>query len=103
MNINMELNEQLSKVKLPIASTNEDGAEPALRREAEEGCVVAMYTLSHRLFYGDGIEPDFEESMKFLRAAAEAGFHPAEFDRGMMYLSGNGVEQNSAEAERWLQ
>lgn len=46
--------------------------------------------------------PGNAETLKQLRQAAELGIPGARYGLGMMYLQGNGVPQDYAEAEKWL-
>ena len=48
--------------------------------------------------YGRG---DFVEAVKWYRKAAEQGLSQAQYNLGVMYAEGRGVEQNDAEAVKW--
>ena len=45
---------------------------------------------------------NYSEAMKWWRKAAEQGDPDAQYNLGLMYDNGNGVQRNYAEALRWL-
>ena len=75
---------------------------PLCRERAEEGAADAQYDLGALYMYGEGLEKDAEEGVKWYRKAAEQGLADAQYDLGMCYMQGEGVEKNSQEAEKWF-
>ena len=51
---------------------------------------------------GDADLEDHPERLRWLRAAADGGYPPAQFDMGCMYVDGEEVEPDGAKAEKWL-
>ena len=47
------------------------------------------------------VAPDLEEAVKWTRLAAEGGDKRAQYNLSYLYLSGEGVPQDSAEAFMW--
>lgn len=45
---------------------------------------------------------DFATALKIFRTLADQGQAAAQVNLGIMYANGEGVEQNDAEAERWI-
>ncbi|RFA31503.1 hypothetical protein CAI21_02180 [Alkalilimnicola ehrlichii] len=48
-----------------------------MRAEAQEGNPDAQYALGYMYFNGQGVEPDLDEAMEWIRRAAEQGHRPA--------------------------
>lgn len=75
----------------------------ALRTRAETGDAHAAYELAlifrHGLYH-NCIDP--QESLVWIRRAAEGGHTDAQFTLGIAYLTGENVEPNRAEAQLWL-
>ena len=51
---------------------------------------------------GEGDLEDDPDRLKWLRAAADGGYPPAQYDLGCRYADGYEVELDGAEAERWM-
>ena len=64
-----------------------DEAEKWLKKAAEQGLMMAQFTLGNVYYgnYGDGFEKDIEQSFFYFSLAAEQGFAPAQFYLGFMY------------------
>eukprot|EP00729_Bicosta_minor_P007499 gene7499-biopygen19922 len=62
---------------------------------------LAQYILGNMSYYGEGVEKDHVEAVKWYRKSAEAGEVGAQFNFGLMYAKGEGVEQDHVEAAKW--
>lgn len=94
------------------AATYEEGKQAYLNQDyeraleilkplAEEGHSQAQITLGLMYDYGQGVEKDSAESIKWYRMAAEQGVPLVQHDIGVKYFQGQGVEQNYTEAAKW--
>ena len=54
------------------------------------------------LEFGDGVEKNYAEALKWWRKAAEQGDAEAQFNLGGMYQRGEGAEKDYAEAVKAL-
>ena len=72
-----------------------------LKKAAEQGDAQAQYNLGNCYAFGDGVEKNLSEAVKWWRKAAEQGVAPAQFNLGNCYAFGNGVEKNPTEAVKW--
>ncbi len=97
---------------LSLAVTFEDGkaayqakdyktALAIIRPLAEQGNSQAQVTLGIMYDYGQGIEKNPAEAMKWYIKAAEQGIPVVQHDVGVKYFQGTGVKQNYLEAARW--
>lgn len=69
--------------------------------KAEQGDIQAQFNIGERYYYGDGIEENHEEAVKWYRKAAEQGYAIAQCNIGYCYGNGDGVEKNYEEAVKW--
>ena len=53
--------------------------------------------------YGAGVGRSLNETVKWYRKSAEAGYAVAQLKLGAMYKAGNGVEKDVAKAVHWTQ
>ncbi len=84
-------------------SPNYDAARFWLTKAAENGDAPAMYLLG--MVYENEwweTEPDYTKAIHWYRRAVEMGFIQAYNALGMCYHSGHGVENDDAEALRWV-
>ncbi len=51
---------------------------------------------------GCGVEQDYEQAMELFSKAAQQGYAYAQFELGIMYNTGKGVEKNCVNAHKWL-
>lgn len=72
------------------------------QRLSAQGNADAAYNLAVIHQHGDGVPVDFEKAMSWYRLAAERGDKISQFQIGLMYQIGQGVEENQAEAHRWF-
>ena len=72
-----------------------------LKKAAEQGDAQAQYNLGNCYDFGDGVEKNLSEAVKWWRKAAEQGYAQAQFFLGACYDLGNGVEKNLSEAVKW--
>lgn len=72
-----------------------------LRRQAEQGDVVAQNNLGNCLYYGRGCEKNLIEAVLWYRRAAEQGFDKAQNNLAQCLEHGEGCEQDIQEALEW--
>ena len=72
-----------------------------LKRAAEQGDAKAQFNLGCCYDFGDGVENDLREAVKWYRKSAEQGYASAQFNLGCCYDRGEGVEKNLREAVKW--
>jgi TPR repeat protein len=75
----------------------------AILEKANAGDSEAQYTLSKIYFNGDGVNKDHDESIKWLRKAADKGLPKAICGLGEIYGRGQIVSQDYKEAFAWFQ
>jgi hypothetical protein len=75
-----------------------EGSFAQTKAKAEAGDADAQYNLGAMYDFGQGVEQDFKEAVKWYRKAADQGLAEAQFNLGMMYDQGQGVEQDFKEA-----
>lgn len=87
--------------KLGIERTSEK--VETLRRAIEVGDPVAKRTLAGYYFSGEqGVLRDYKRGVTLLRNVADQGNAGAQFDLGMCYILGRGVERNDLTGKEWL-
>lgn len=74
----------------------------ALREFKADESAQAKFYLSLMYERGDGVPQNREESLKWLRMAAERGLDVAQANLGIMYCEGMGVRRDMAEGMKWL-
>ncbi|MDR2751272.1 MAG: sel1 repeat family protein, partial [Clostridiales bacterium] len=62
-----------------------------------------QYRLGYCYYHGDGVEKDYEKTVKWYRKSAEQGNVDAQTSLGFCYLNGDGVEENFEEATKWFE
>ena len=72
-----------------------------LKKAAEQGDALAQCNLGNCYAFGDGVEKNPTEAVKWCRKAAEQGYAQAQYNLGTCYDFGNGVEKNLSEAVKW--
>lgn len=72
------------------------------RQAAEMGFLQAQYAYGVRLAHGQGVERNFEESVRWLTKAARQGHAGAQDSLGVRYATGQGVPQNDELAALWF-
>ena len=75
----------------------EDNQLEILRQRAESGDVAAMCEIGRRCYHSG----DYEECVKWYRAAAEQGNSWGQVTLAAAYIEGKGVEQNFEEGAKW--
>lgn len=70
---------------------------------AEKGDVAAMRNIGHLYRWGQGVDKNIEEAVRWYRKAAESGFSRAQANLAAIYLQGDeGVAVNYEEAHKWF-
>ncbi|MDH3689087.1 MAG: SEL1-like repeat protein [Gammaproteobacteria bacterium] len=69
---------------------------------AEQGNAMAQCLLGAMQHNGEGVPPNFQKGLRWLRLAAEQGSAEAQTHLGVIYYNGEGVPQSYREAFRWL-
>ena len=75
----------------------EDKVLEILRQRAESGDTAAMCEIGRRCYNSE----DYEECVKWYRAAAEQGNSWGQATLAAAYIEGKGVEQNLEEGAKW--
>ena len=61
----------------------------------------AQNNLGDCYYYGNGVEQDYAEAVKWYRKAADQGEASAQFNLGKSYYNGDGVKKDYVEAVKW--
>ena len=78
-------------------------AVECLTRAAELGNDYARVILGEMLLEGNGVPTDWRNGAEWIRKSAHAGFFPAQFRLGIIYLIGDsGMPKNEVEALAWF-
>ena len=73
----------------------------SLRKAAEQGYATAQCNLGYCYQYGQGVDKDETEAVKWYRKAAEQGYATAQCNLGYCYKYGHGVDKDETEAVKW--
>ncbi|MBL8513022.1 MAG: sel1 repeat family protein [Betaproteobacteria bacterium] len=88
-----------NRAKVPIDASV---PTPVVKKAIELGDTTAQYVWAMRLQTGGhGTVKDMDESLRWLKTAAEAGQADAQAQLGYQYLFGTGVAKNEAEGVKW--
>jgi len=68
---------------------------------AEQGYPSAQFDLGSAYHNGQGVPQDYQEAIRWYRAAAEQGHSKAQNNLGNMYDKGQGVPQDYVQAHLW--
>ena len=68
------------------------------RKAAEQGAVIAEFSLGLMYYDGLGVKQDYIEALKWYRKAADRGNAQALYNLGVMYFNGQGVQKNHVQA-----
>lgn len=71
------------------------------RYAAEQGYIAAQNSVGDCYYYGEGVDLDEEEAVKWYRQAAKQGYAAAQYMLGDCYKNGWGVEKDETEAVKW--
>lgn len=83
-----------------------EGAFSRFQRASERGFTLSEYIEGMMCYYGDGMENeerDFVCAADKIKKAAEKTLPPAELQLGIMYLKGEGVEQDETTGMLWIE
>jgi TPR repeat protein/sugar lactone lactonase YvrE len=72
-----------------------------LKIRAEQGDAEAQKKLGNSYFYGESVQKDIVEAVKWWRKAAEQGYADAQFNLGSLYSKGEDVPKDTVEAIKW--
>ena len=73
------------------------------RKKAEQGDAEAQYFMGAYYYYGEGVEQDYTEAVKWFTLAAEKGVANAKYDLGRCYFIGSGVAEDKKKALELLE
>lgn len=73
-----------------------------LLEDATAGEMAAQFEIGNRYLYGDGVEADNFEAVRWFRQAAEQGDNNAQYNLGVMYMQGTGVIADLPQAIEWF-
>jgi uncharacterized protein len=68
---------------------------------AEQGDVLAQYSLGVMYEKGQGVPQVYKEALKWYRLSAEQGYSSAQYNLGNRYYKGKGVPQDYVLAHMW--
>ncbi len=81
---------------------NHKTAKSLLEKSAKAGNRIAMHDLGHYYYTGaDGSSPDLVKAVGWFTQAAERGVLDSQYNLGMLYHGGSGVERSLEEAYFW--
>ena len=93
-----ELSDRLDKPeKIAVQITD----LPSTLEVAEQGHAEGQYGLGDMYHFGEGVQEDEQEAIKWYRLAAEQGYAEAQFRLGDMYNCGWGEPGDKQEAVKW--
>lgn len=72
------------------------------KQAANKGYAPAQNNLGLCYAYGNGVERNAAEAVRWFRKAAKKGYDEAQCNLAKCYTQGNGVEPNAVEAVRWF-
>ena len=72
------------------------------KTHAEQGNKVAQMLIGSMYAYGEGVERNDKEAVKWFTLSAKNGYARAQFNLGVMYENGWGVEKNIDTALYWF-
>lgn len=72
-----------------------------VQTKAQNGDLEAQFNLGTMYYFGEYVDKDYKEAIKWWRNIAELGDVRAQFYLGVMYAHGWGVTQNYKEAVKW--
>ncbi len=85
-----------------FADDGDDRSVMCMLYAAHSGCAEAQALLAEMYRYGNGVERDLQEALKWYKAAAEKGEMDAQYCLADMYYFGrDGVEKDLQEALKW--
>lgn len=73
----------------------------AVRARAEQGDAEAQALLASAYYFGNGVEQDYAQAVRWSELAARQGNAVGQGVLGAAHYFGNGVEQDYAQAVRW--
>ena len=71
-------------------------------KAADQGLAEAQHNLGKVHHFGEGVQKDEVEAVRWYRKAADQGFAAAQSNLGAAYYLGEGVPKDYAEAVRWF-
>ncbi|MFQ5509931.1 MAG: tetratricopeptide repeat protein [Leptospirillia bacterium] len=90
----------------PTAPAQNDAAPMSLENAAMEGDPMALFVAARRhliVAANRGSDSERKKGLDYLNRALEAGFTPAAYFAGSIYLTGDIVEQNIPQAVHWFE
>lgn len=93
---------QLTLLGLISSALGQDGTIDSLRNIASQGDSAAQFDMGNHYLYGDGVEIDAFEAVRWFRMAADQGNNNAQYNLGVMYLQGTGVIADFPTALGWF-
>lgn len=78
-----------------------NGAFAKLLREAKNGDDFAQMTIGNLYLAGQGVAKDYNQALRWLKAAANQENAQAQTNLGVMYDKGEGVKQDKKQAAYW--
>jgi len=78
-------------------------AASTMRKAAEQNLGMAQHALGVMYLFGEGVDKDGDEAVRWLKSAGQSGLAGAWSTLGMMYMEGQGVEKNAELASEYYQ
>ena len=69
--------------------------------EQEQQSAEELNKIGDMYYFGDGVEQDYTEAVKWYKKSAEQDYAEAQWNLGFMYEYGYGIEQNDVKAVKW--
>ncbi|MCP4324394.1 MAG: sel1 repeat family protein [Alteromonadales bacterium] len=73
-----------------------------LKARAEKGDISAIFPLAESYDYGRGVKPNYPAAIKWYTNAVKNNNYQAGVTLGFLYCRGEGVDKNTAIANKWL-
>jgi hypothetical protein len=74
-----------------------------IRVRANAGEARSEHDLAELYKWGQGVQQDYAEALKWYLKAAEQGDADSELNLGYLYQTGSGIKKNEKEAAKWLE
>lgn len=84
-----------------LASPAWADAAAAIQEMAEQGDAAAQYALGTMYRDGQGVDQDYDETLRWWQKAAQGGVVDAQFALGNFYAGGTGIAEDNVQAYMW--
>lgn len=91
----------INSANAALARGDYQAASEEFRRLANAGDAAAQAHLGYMYYMGEGVEKNFEESVRWYRKAAVQGNRDAQYNLAVAFAFGEGIRQDYEEAANW--